>query len=76
MRTELPVSRRGRRVKNRWAPSEESVPLHVKIDRDVKLAAQVVARREGKSLSLWLEEVVRSELELPPEKGAPHVTAA
>lgn len=75
MTTEVQMPRRGRRVKNRWAPSEESAAINIQVARDVKLAAQVVARREGKSLSLWLEEVLRSELELPPEKAGPRVAA-
>lgn len=32
------------------------------VDSEVKRAAQRVARTQGKSLSLWLEDVMRAEL--------------
>lgn len=59
------LRKRRRSVKNRWGAVGEGASINCRISRDVKVAGQAVARREGKSFSLWLEEVLRAELELP-----------
>lgn len=37
-------------------------PICATVDPEVKKAAQATARSQGKSLSLWLEGVMRTEL--------------
>lgn len=60
------MPRKGRQsVKNRWGAVGEDASINCRVSREVKVAGQAVARREGKSFSLWLEEILRAELELP-----------
>lgn len=57
-------------VKNRWGFPGEDASINCRVSRDVKVRGQAVARKEGKSFSLWLEEVLRRELEERPSHAA------
>ncbi len=48
-------------VKHR-AKGKGGAPICATVDQEVKREAQSVARSQGKSLSLWLEDVMRAEL--------------
>lgn len=48
-------------VKHR-SKGKGGAPICATVDSEVKSAAQKVARVQGKSLSLWLEDIMRAEL--------------
>lgn len=51
----------GASVKHR-PKGKGGVPICVTVDPAIKKAAQTTARSQGKSLSLWLEDVMRAVL--------------
>jgi predicted HicB family RNase H-like nuclease len=41
--------------------------LHIRINSDLKIQAQAIAAKEGRTLANWIEQLIKRELEKPSE---------